>query len=454
MDEGARVGESLRRRSVVPTRSRIREARFVATLALIPLAPVSALAAAPTPAEIAKAKSVFADARAMSAKDGGHLWGTTLYGRMMLVDPGTRTVIANEADAGHLLEPEDGVYVGTLPSDLIPANAPTEWGGERWTQLLLPGVPEDAVTRNIMLTHEMFHRIQPGLHLMAKDSLNPQLDTEKGRVWLRLEWRALAAALVETGSAQTQAIRDALAFRDHRHALFPGSAATEASLEIAEGIPQYTGTVVAEPDAASARWRAAADLARPDTGTSFVRSFAYVSGPGYGLLLDERMPGWRKNVSEKSDLAAMLGSTLPSAAPESAAARAAVYGAAGIKLDEADRAARLAATLARYRAALVDGPTLVTPPPAHFGFNPGTVVSLGADGNVYPTFHAVAPWGTLDVTGGVLVPADFSRAAVPAPASIKGPHLHGEGWTIDLAPGWSVVPGAKPGNYRLVKPPH
>jgi hypothetical protein len=170
-------------------------------------------------------------------------------------------------------------------------------------------------------------------------------------------------------------------------------------------------------------------------------------------LLDERMPGWRKNVGDQSDLAAMLASTLPSAPPESAEARAAVYGAAGIRLDEADRAARLAATLARYRAALVTGPTLVTPPPARFGFNPGTVVSLGADGNVYPTFHAVAPWGTLDVTGGVLVPPDFSRATVSAPVSAKGPHLHGEGWTIDLAPGWSAVPGTKPGSYTLAKRP-
>ena len=48
------------------------------------------------------------------------------------------------------------------------------------------------MTRSITLVHEMFHRVQPSLHLMAPDTLNPQLDTEAGRVWLQLEWRALA----------------------------------------------------------------------------------------------------------------------------------------------------------------------------------------------------------------------------------------------------------------------
>ena len=429
----------------------IRYTKFASLCGLLLLAPRLAQAAPPTPAEIASAKSVFADAKAVSEHEGGRLWGKTLYGRMLLVDPDTRAVVANKADAKHLLAPKAGVFVGTLPEDVIVANAPTEWEGERWTQLLLPTIPSDAMTRNITLAHEMFHRIQPELHLMAKDSSNPQLDTKTGRLWLRLEWRALAAALVETGPAQTQAIRDALAFRDQRQMLFPGSAATEASLEIAEGIPQYTGTVAAEPDAASARWRAAADLVHPDTRISFVRSFAYVSGPGYGLLLDARLPGWRRQLNEKSDLGQMLEATLPHAAPEPVRTRAALYGAAAIQSSEADRAARLASTLANYRATLAEGPTLVTPSPHKFSFNPSTVVSLGAKGNVYPTFHAVAPWGTLDVKAGVLIPKDFSSATVTAPILIKGLHLEGHGWTINLAPGWSLEPGARAGSYVLSK---
>ncbi|KZC18534.1 hypothetical protein RHOFW104R3_35870 [Rhodanobacter denitrificans] len=433
---------------------RIRGSARVASLVFFLLAPTLALAASPAPTEIAQAKAVFADAQSVSARDDGRLWGIPLYGRMLLVIPATRAVIANQPDPRHLLRPADGVYVGTLPEDVVLSDAPTEWEGVRWTQLRLPALPEDALTRSITLAHEMFHRIQPQLHLAANATANPQLDAEQGRLWLRLEWRALAAALIESGDAQTQAIRDALAFRDRRHTLFPGAAATEAAMEITEGTAQYTGIVVAEPDAAAARWHTAADLLHPDVESSFSRISAFMSGPAYGLLLDERMPGWRKTLDERSDLGAMLASTLHGNAEASAESRAATYGASGLRVVLADRAAREKAMQAHYRAALVDGPTLALTALGRFSFNPSTAVALGADGIVYRTFHAIARWGTLDVqAGGVLVAADFSRAALPVPMTIKGPRLAGKGWTIELAPGWSAAPATKPGSYVLVQHP-
>lgn len=432
----------------------IRKTMFVTSLGFSLLAPALVQATLPTPAEIAKAKAVFADAQNVSAREGGNLWGIPLYGRMLLVIPATRAVIANKPDPQHLLKSGDGVYVGTLPDDVILSDAPTEWEGVCWTQLRLPAIPKNAMTREITLAHEMFHCIQPKLHLAANTPANPQLDQEKGRLWLRLEWRALAAALIESGSAQTRAIHDALVFRNHRHQLFPGSAETEAAMEITEGTAQYTGIVAAEPDAAAARWHAVAALVHPDTESSFSRMFAFMSGPAYGLLLDERLPGWRKTLNEKSDLGAMLASTLHDNMEESAEARAAFYGASGIRVALADRAAREKATQAEYRALLVSGPTLSLPALGQFSLNPSTAVALAPDGIVYRTFHAIAKWGTLDVkTGGVLASSDFSRGTVSAPTSIKGAHLEGKGWTIDLAPGWSVVPATKSGSYELVKHP-
>jgi len=432
----------------------IRKSALVTSLVCFLSAPALALSASPTPAEIAQAKSIFADAQSVSARDAGRLWGLPLYGRMLLVIPATRTVIANQADPQHLLRPTDGVYVGMLPEDVVLSDAPTEWESVRWTQLRLPALPQDAMTRSITLAHEMFHRIQPELHLAANATANPQLDTEQGRLWLQLEWRALAAALIESGDAQTQAIRDALAFRDHRHELFAGSAATEAAMEIVEGTAQYTGIAVAEPDVAAARWQAVADLVHPDTESSFSRMSAFMSGPAYGLLLDERMPGWRKTLNEHSDLGAMLASTLRGVANESAESRAAAYGASGLRAVLADRAARERAKQVQYRAALVDGPILALTALGRFNFNPSTAVVLGTDGMVYSTFHAIARWGTLDVSAGsVLVSSDFSHAALSAPMVTKGAHLGGKGWTLDLAPGWSVEPAPKPGNYVLVQHP-
>ena len=83
--------------------------------------------------------------------------------------------------------------------------------------------------------------------------------------------------------------------------------------------------------------------------------FAYTSGPGYGLLLDERLPGWRTKLNAKSDLAALLGSTIRDQETVSAEDRASHYGASEIRLMEADRAAKGEAEKARYRALLVSG---------------------------------------------------------------------------------------------------
>jgi hypothetical protein len=413
----------------------------------------SAAPSAPSPIDVTQAKAAFAEAEAVSDQEGGRLWGKKLYGGLFFVDPETRAVVANEPDSEGVLHAADGVYVGTLPQEIIVSNAPMEWQGKRWTMLMWPTVPTDTIDRRIAFAHELFHRIQPGLGLMALDSPNLQLDTPDGRLWLQLEWRALAAALVEQGPAQIQAIRDALAFRSHRHELFPGSAQTEASLEIAEGVPEYTGVMAGEPDRDSARWRAIGKLTDPDQSITFVRSFAYTSGPPYGLLLDQRLSGWRAKLSSQSDLSALLASTLPPHATVSAEARASRYGAAAIRVAEAQRAEKAAATKARYRARLIEGPTLLLPG-GHkfaFSFNPSTLVSLGDANTVYPTFHATAEWGTLDVTDGVLVPTDFSRATLAAPKDTTGPHLQGPGWTLDLASGWSVVPGAKAGSYTVAK---
>ena len=431
--------------------------KLVAPMQFALLIVIGAIASAAPPAQspidIAQAKAAFAEAAAVSNKEGGRLWGKKLYGRLFFVDPETRAVVANEPDPGGVLHGADGVYIGTLPKEIIVSNAPVEWEGKRWTMLMWPTIPSDVIDRRITFAHESFHRIQPALGLMAPDSLNLQLDTPEGRLWLQLEWRALAAALVKQGPAQTQAIREALAFRGHRHVLFAGSAQTEASLEIAEGVPEYTGTIAGEPDRDSARWRAIGKLSDPDQSISFVRSFAYTSGPPYGLLLDERLPGWRAKLSTKSDLSALLASTLSPHAAVSAEASAPFYGAAAIRIAEAERAQKAEAAKARYRARLVEGPTLLLPGGHQFAFsfNPSALVSLGDANTVYPTFHATAEWGTLDVTDGVLVPTDFSRATVAAPKDTQGPDLEGPGWTLELKAGWSVVPLPRAGSYTVEK---
>src|SRR4030095_8740994 len=100
--------------------------------------------------------------------------------------------------------------------------------------------------------HELFHGVQPQLGLMAPALATEHLDAAEGRYWLRLEWRALARALRESGEQRNLAVRDALAFRQARRMLYPASVDSERASEITEGLASYTGTVVAAPSASEA----------------------------------------------------------------------------------------------------------------------------------------------------------------------------------------------------------
>jgi hypothetical protein len=156
---------------------------------------------------------------------------------------------------------------------------------------------------------ELFHGVQPQLGLMAPALATEHLDAVDGRYWLRLEWRALARAPRESGEPRNLAVRDALAFRQARRMLYPASVEDERGQEITEGLAAYTGTVLAAQSAADAIVGALDLLAGAEATAleaSFVRTFAYVSGPAYGLLLDASSPGWTRRVRATDDLATLV----------------------------------------------------------------------------------------------------------------------------------------------------
>jgi hypothetical protein len=403
---------------------------------------------AQTPIDPTKATAAFAEAQEVSNRDGGRLWGKPLYGPMLFVDPGTRAVVTNVPDADGALHPDHGVYTGNLPKDLPIANTAMVWAGTHWTMILWP-LPQDTLARRRLMSHELFHRLQDGLHLPANNPSNAQLDSLNGRLWIQLEWRALAAALLASGPAQTRAIEDALAFRSYRQSLFPGSHESERALDLNEGLAEYTGVVASMPDNPSARWRAVTRLAAPSTSDTFVRSFSYISVPAYGLLLDARQPGWRKHLTATSDLATLLSATV-SPLPQSAAeAHAAGYGLAALRYSETERSSRAEAARAHYRQSLMDGPTLVLPAGDKFNysFNPNEIVPLGDAGNVYPIMQATDDWGSITVEDGALFGS--GHLSVTAPTSTTGSHIVGAGYTLDLNPGWQVVPGSRAGSFTV-----
>src|SRR4051812_20901653 len=163
--------------------------------------------------------------------DNGKLWGVPLCGRLMLVEPGTRRAALTQQDPDHQFRYQKPFFLGILPQNIALANTSVRWRDKNWAMVMLP-LPVDRFSRLKLLTHESFHRVQTELNLSASDTINDQLDTEQGRLWLRLELRALAQTMRNSGDLARQSLTHAMLFRAYRNLLFPGSVQKEATLEI------------------------------------------------------------------------------------------------------------------------------------------------------------------------------------------------------------------------------
>lgn len=390
------------------------------------------------------ARQYFEEAARLCERDAGRLWGRSLCGPLVIFDPATGTRATNQP------EPP-----GPPPRFPGMADGPVSWGGEVWFSAPLYMLPEhDADLRQQLLLHALFHRIQPELGFITDEGFNEHLDTLDGRFLMQLEWRALRRALESTGSDQASAVADALAFRRERRRLFPGAADNERRDEIREGLATYTGIAAWADTPADAHRAAAAALAGAggEAQPSLVGNFEAASGPAYGVLLDDLLPEWRRQVRATSDLGDLLASAIDRPPTTDVVAAAVRYDGAALRTAEEARDRAQQARVAEVRRRFVDGPVLTMP--AGGSGTSDTTGSIGIPGVgtvLYRTFTLSAQWGRLNASDGVLRAADGATLSLPVTAPLDGTTLRGEGWTITLNPGWVVRPAARPGSSVIVR---
>jgi hypothetical protein len=417
--------------------------------------------------DTARALATLRDAGKACDADRGDLWRRSLCGPIALVDRQTRLVIANDTIAGRHFVRLGDAFVTTLRENQYVANTSFPWGGRTWTMVALP-LPADHYARVALVMHEVFHREQNALGLHQSDALNNQLDMRPGRTWLRLEYRALARALdaLPDSRAAKRHAQSALLFRAQRRSIYPGSDSLEATLEIQEGLPEYTGQRLAMRLTGEGPRRVAQYVRDYERNTpTFVRAFAYGTGPALGLLLDEFSLGWRDSVRTKRDIGALLAQSIDFKLPaqrtlaSAARARANDYGWDEIDRGEAARDSARAPAIRGYRSRLQDGPTITlrqSIDSLSWSFDPTELVGFDLASAVYPSGNFSAEWGKLTVErGGVLVANDFSRIRVGAPSAAIVPGartINGDGWTLALNPGWSLEPEpARAGSFVALR---
>jgi len=354
--------------------------------------------------------TAFRELDSMCTRDHGRMWGVSLCGPTLFVDRQTRQVLANGPTPS-----------STLPESIGIANTSVEWNGQRWTMVVLP-LPADDYQRRVLLVHESFHRIQPKLGFMSQETSNAHLDSVEGRYLLQLEWRALAEGL----RGNRAAIGDARAFRERRHQMFPNAAADEHALEMNEGLAEYTGTAFAEPTLRKRIPHLLVMLREAEKTKSFVRSFAYASGPAWGAILEMRERRWTRHLHSSDDFGDLAGPVIARADPDER------YGGAALLKAERAREEKRRATMRDFQARFVDGPHLVLPlRKFSFEMNPDEAIPFESSGTIYPTLTLRDEWGTIVVRrGGALMASDWMHLTVPRPP--------GDDYTLTLNAGWQI----------------
>lgn len=374
---------------------------------------------------------------------------------MLLINPATRQVYANEPDSAATFQQQGTIYTGALPGNINIANTAVQWQGKTWAMMMLP-LPENKSDRINLVTHELFHKAQAGLSFVTASPINDHLDKKEGRVYLRLELQAMLKALhAADTTSRNNYLTDAFTFRRYRYWLYPGADTLENALELNEGLAEFTGITMSGRDKAAMQLHFDQSVNAFLHNATFVRSFAYQTIPVYGYLLAQTQPGWNKAIQPVTNLAdyfiTAFHLSLPANVKAAAVAKGALYNGAVIIAAETAREEKLRQVLAAYKKKFVTQPhTELRFEHMGISFDPRNIVPLDDYGTVYPTIRVTDQWGILTVTEGALVSSAWDKISVGLPATIHGNKINGQGWELQLADGYKLAKAAG-GNYTLHK---
>ncbi len=279
-----------------------------------------------------------------------------------------------------------------------------------------------------------------------------------GRIYLKLEWRALRKALLSADHDRLEAIEDALIFRNCRHKIFQSARVNESRFEMHEGLAEYTGAKLCGYPPEALMIEMERRIKNAEAQISFNWSFAYQTGPAYGILLDELKVEWRSSLNNTSEFGEIMEKALSFQLPDDLKTEAErrYYKYDGEELIKAERAFqdKQNQLLKEYKSIFIDKPSLkIDLIKMNISFNPQEIFPLEEYGSVYRTAHIIDKWGNLEVEKGLLIDKNWRRVTVSEPQIIEGKEIKGDGWILKLNESWRVVKKDS-GDYALeeIKP--
>jgi hypothetical protein len=386
--------------------------------------------------------------------DNGKFWNHQIYGPILFINPITREFIANENNSSNEFIKTSNVYFDTLPNNINVANTALNWGNKRWSMVMLP-LPTDRVSRNNLVIHELFHRIQPEIGFgNLQEFSNGHLDIYEGRLLLKLELQALTKALyANNDSLKTFHLTNALTFRSKRQTNEDRKKA-ENSLELNEGLAEYTAIMLSGRNEKEMKSHLTNSIVHFYENPTFVRSFAYQTIPLYGYFLSQQKSNWHKEISRETNLTDFfvksfeINTTTNKTFEQIAEQND--YDYQNIVAKEKVRENERLAKIESYKTKFLKEPTLkLMFENMNISFDPRNITPLENIGTVYPNIKVIDNFGILTVEDDALLSSDWSNIIVSAPIEINEVTVKGNGWILELNKDWKVE--KVKGKYELKK---
>jgi len=203
---------------------------------------------------------------------------------------------------------------------------------------------------------------------------------------------------------------------------------------------EYTGVRLFTTDASRTIEAAANGLTDGEKSSAFPRSYAYATGPAWGLLLDEFQPDWRKRI-QTSTFEGLFAT--PADSRLTIERRASGYGSATILADERKREQERQRRLASYVKRFIEGSVLTVPlHNMNMQMDPYDVHPWEGHGTVYEHITVSDDWGKIVADDGALINSTFSMLTLPATSN-----------NITLAPGWRIASDPRSGDLVVSRVP-
>lgn len=411
------------------------------------------------PINLSTAKSYFSELDSLCSVDNGKLWGVNLYGATMIVDPQSRFIVANQSDNNTSLKEKDGVFIGKLPLNFNISNTSFEWNGKKWTMVMWNALSAtDKYSRDQLLIHESWHRIQNEIGIKPLMPENTHLDGLQGAILLKLELTSLKQALQTEEIVQRKKyLSDALTIRKYRQMLFPNN--IENNFERHEGMAEYTGYKLCGLNDGVITKAISKRLEQSMDKDGLANSFAYLTGPAYGILFDNLQYNWIKEILQGKSLPEIgLEIDCINTPSDSTKLKSAIskiiseYHAEPLIKSETEKFEQQKKQISYYKQKLLNGNQLIIKNNnLSFSYNPQEqLIPIDSLGVVYKTMRITGEWGILEVKNGILRTNDWQAFIVSAPLTAKTGNIDEGDYKLSLNKDWSIEM-IKEGKYTLKK---